>query len=95
MKAGMSFIAGLGVGVAVGMLYAPKSGTETQEFLTQTARSGIDQVSGAAKKLQTQAGNLAGKVKGQAAEAVEAGKEAAGKQTAGVEPGIFRQYNAL
>lgn len=94
MNRGTSFIVGLGVGVAVGMLYAPKSGTETQEFLTQKARSGIDQVSGAAKDLQTQAGNLVDKVRGHARETVEASKEASMKQTAGAEPGIFRQYNS-
>lgn len=94
MKAGMSFVVGLGIGIVVGILYAPKSGIETQEFLTQNAKSGIDQVSGAAKKLQTQAGNLADKVKGHTRETAEASKEASRKQTAGSEPGIFRQYNS-
>ncbi|HEX5413883.1 MAG TPA: YtxH domain-containing protein [Terriglobia bacterium] len=95
MKAGMSFIVGVGVGVAVGMLYAPKSGKETQDILTQKARGGIDQVSGAAKKLQSQAGNLAGKVKGQATGTAEPSKEASRKESAGAERGIFRQYNSL
>jgi gas vesicle protein len=36
------FFLGLGLGVAVGMLFAPKSGEETREFLRQKADEGTD-----------------------------------------------------
>ena len=36
------FFLGLGLGVAVGMLFAPKSGEETREFLKQKADEGTD-----------------------------------------------------
>jgi gas vesicle protein len=36
------FFLGLGLGVAVGMLFAPKSGEETRELLKQKADEGAD-----------------------------------------------------
>lgn len=36
------FFLGLGLGVAVGMLFAPKSGEETRDFLRQKADEGSD-----------------------------------------------------
>ena len=36
------FFLGLGLGVAVGMLFAPKSGEETRDFLRQKADEGTD-----------------------------------------------------
>ncbi|MBM3796313.1 MAG: YtxH domain-containing protein [Acidobacteria bacterium] len=36
------FFLGLGLGVAVGMLFAPKSGEETREILKQKADEGAD-----------------------------------------------------
>lgn len=35
-----SFIAGLGVGAAIAMLFAPKSGDEMREFLSERAEEG-------------------------------------------------------
>ncbi|MGH9738783.1 MAG: YtxH domain-containing protein [Candidatus Acidiferrales bacterium] len=35
-----SFITGLGVGAAVAMLFAPKSGDEMREFLSESAEDG-------------------------------------------------------
>ncbi len=37
-----SFLMGLGVGVAIGMLFAPKSGSETREFIKNKAGEGTD-----------------------------------------------------
>jgi gas vesicle protein len=37
-----SFLMGLGVGVAVGMLFAPKSGQETRDLLKNKAGEGTD-----------------------------------------------------
>ncbi len=36
------FVAGLGVGALVGILYAPKSGRETREDLASGAREGTE-----------------------------------------------------
>ena len=38
------FFLGLGLGVAVGMLFAPKSGEETREFLKQKADEGTKEL---------------------------------------------------
>jgi len=38
------FFLGLGLGVAVGVLFAPKSGEETREFLRSKAEEGTDYV---------------------------------------------------
>ena len=38
------FFLGLGVGVAVGVLFAPKSGEETREFIRGKANEGADYV---------------------------------------------------
>ena len=38
------FFLGLGVGVAVGVLFAPKSGTETREYIRSKANEGADYV---------------------------------------------------
>ena len=36
------FFLGLGLGVAVGVLFAPKSGAETRDFLRSKAEEGVD-----------------------------------------------------
>src|SRR5579862_6723227 len=36
------FIAGLGIGALIGVLYAPKAGKETREDLAQSAREGTE-----------------------------------------------------
>jgi gas vesicle protein len=38
------FFLGLGIGVAVGVLFAPKAGTETREFIRDKAGEGVDYV---------------------------------------------------
>jgi gas vesicle protein len=38
------FFLGLGLGVAVGVLFAPKSGAETREYLRNRAEEGADYV---------------------------------------------------
>ena len=44
------FLAGLGVGAALGMLYAPKAGAETREDLCRRAEEGRDYVVNRAKE---------------------------------------------
>jgi len=64
-----SFLIGLGAGVAIGMLFAPKSGQETRELLKNKAGEGADFVK-----------QRSAEVKQQATEWVDKGKEALGKQ---------------
>ena len=46
------FFLGLGLGVAVGVLFAPKSGAETREFLRSKAEEGTDYVKQQADNLK-------------------------------------------
>ena len=58
------FFLGLGLGVAVGVLFAPKSGQETRDLLKSKAGEGADYVKRASVDLRDQA-----------ADAVERGKQ--------------------
>jgi gas vesicle protein len=64
-----SFLLGLGVGVGIGMLLAPKSGSETREFLKNKAGEGADYVK-----------NRGSEFRQTASEWVDKGKEAIGRQ---------------
>jgi gas vesicle protein len=46
------FFLGLGLGVAVGVLFAPKSGAETRDFLRSKAEEGTDFVKRSAEDLR-------------------------------------------
>src|SRR5947208_15923723 len=63
------FLAGLGLGAVVGILYAPKSGRETRETLLQSAEEGRDYIVSRGREAREQ-------VK----EYVEKGKDVVGKQ---------------
>ncbi|HKF53623.1 MAG TPA: YtxH domain-containing protein [Candidatus Acidoferrales bacterium] len=76
------FIVGLGIGTLVGILFAPKSGEETREFLTQKADEGREYAQKKARELRERAEDLierskeiVNREKGSIAAAVEAGKE--------------------
>ena len=76
------FIVGLGIGTLVGILFAPKSGEETREFLTQKADEGREFAQKKARELRERAEDLIerskdiiNREKGSIAAAVEAGKE--------------------
>jgi len=49
------FFLGLGLGVAVGVLFAPKSGAETRDFLRSKAEEGTDFVKRRAEDLRDSA----------------------------------------
>jgi gas vesicle protein len=57
------FLAGLGIGAAVGMLYAPKAGRETREELLKRADEGREYVKTRAKEAREQATQLVDKGK--------------------------------
>jgi gas vesicle protein len=50
------FFLGLGIGVAAGILFAPKSGAETRDFLLSKANEGSDYAKRRAQELREQAG---------------------------------------
>ena len=77
------FLVGLGVGIVVCVLYAPRAGEETRELLTHKADEGRDFVKRRSRELRDQADDYI--AKGQAAverqkehlqSAVDAGKRA-------------------
>ena len=77
------FILGFGIGVAVGILFAPQSGEETRQLLRTKADEGKEYLKNRGEALCESAGDLVEKGKGavvrqrdQLAAAVEAGKQA-------------------
>jgi len=77
------FLVGLGVGALVGVLFAPKSGEETRDFLAQKADEGKDFAQRKARELRERADELierskdvATRKKDSITAAVEAGREA-------------------
>ena len=59
------FLAGLGVGALIGILYAPKSGRETREDLAQRAQDGKEYLRARSKEAAEQMGNMVDKGKEQ------------------------------
>lgn len=93
------FLAGLGIGAAVGILYAPKSGGELRQQLREVAEDGGNQVKERARQAREQAGNWADKgrdylnqQKEQIRSAYEAGRqayrEATGEAVEGAQPNV-------
>jgi gas vesicle protein len=74
------FMVGLGIGALVGILFAPKSGEETREYLSQKADEGREYAQRKARELRERAEDL-----------VERSKQAASRQkdtlTAAVDAG--------
>jgi gas vesicle protein len=77
------FLAGVGIGTAVGVLYAPRSGSETREVLRAKADEGRDFVRARAQEAREQANDWVDKgreavtqQKEQVRAAYEAGKSA-------------------
>jgi gas vesicle protein len=77
------FFLGLGIGVAVGILFAPKSGEETRELIRSKAGDGRDVIKRRTGELRESAAGIidrgksaVSRQKEQLAAAVEAGKQA-------------------
>jgi gas vesicle protein len=77
------FLVGLGVGALMGVLFAPKSGEDTREFLSKRADEGRDFAQKKARELRDRADDLIERSKEVASRkreslsaAVEAGRDA-------------------
>ena len=88
------FLAGLGVGAVVGVLYAPRSGDEMRDVIRSKAQEGGERVRQQARRAREQAGDwvdrgreVLNQQKEQFRSAYEAGRQAYNETTAaGAEP---------
>ena len=69
------FLAGLGVGALVGILYAPKSGRETRDDIAQGAREGTEYLRTKGRQAARQVGDIVDRGKEQVGEYVDRGRE--------------------
>ena len=88
------FLAGLGLGALAGVLYAPRSGSETREAIRARAEEGREFVKNRARDAREQASQWADKgrekvtqQKEQFRQAYEAGRQAYHEATAETAPG--------
>lgn len=77
------FLVGIGIGALIGILFAPKSGEETREYLSKKADEGKEYAQKKARELKERAEDLlerskqvASRQKDQVTAAVEAGRDA-------------------
>src|SRR5208337_5636984 len=88
------FLAGLGVGAVVGVLYAPRSGDETRDVIRSKAQEGAERARAQARRAREQANDwvdrgreMLNQQKEQFRNAYEAGRQAYNETTtAGAEP---------
>ena len=57
------FLAGLGIGAIMALLFAPQSGKETRDLIASKATEGREYVAGRSRELREQAGDLVDKGK--------------------------------
>jgi gas vesicle protein len=69
------FLAGLGIGALIGVLYAPKAGKETREDLANSAREGSEYLRQRSREAADQINQIVDRSKLQVSEYVDRGKE--------------------
>jgi gas vesicle protein len=76
------FVAGLGIGAAIALLFAPQSGEETRKQIAGKAQEGTDYVAAKGRELRKQAEDLVdqgkdmvSKQKARLADVLESGKQ--------------------
>ncbi len=93
------FFLGLGLGAALGILFAPKSGEETREFLRAKAGEGTDYVKRRSEDVVDAAGNVIGRTRTAAEEAIDRTKTTVVRQrenlAAAVEAGKLAYREAV
>lgn len=78
------FMAGIGIGAAIALLFAPQSGEETRKQIAEKAQDGKDYVTAKSREIRKQAEDLVdqgkdlvNKQKARLADVLESGKQAA------------------
>ena len=89
------FLAGLGVGALIGILYAPKSGRETREDLAQGAREGSEYLRARSRQAAEQVGQYVDKGKEQVNQYVGRGREIVDRGRAQWEDFVERGKNIV
>lgn len=89
------FLAGLGVGALIGVLYAPKSGRETREDLAQGAREGSEYLRARSRQAAEQMGQMVDKGKEQMNQYVGKGREMVDRGRAQWEDFVERGKNMV
>jgi gas vesicle protein len=89
------FVAGLGVGTLIGILYAPKSGRETREDLVTGAREGTEYLRNRTQQAAAEVSALVDRSKEQVSEYVERGRQAVDRGRAQWEEFVERGKNLV
>ena len=71
-----AFVLGLGVGAAIGVLFAPRSGDDTREYILESAKDGVDRVVATGQKLTQRAQQGVEEAKGRVRHAKQVGEQA-------------------
>jgi gas vesicle protein len=71
-----AFAAGVGVGAALGVLFAPRSGNDTREYLVESAQEHLDGAIAAGHKFTQRAQEGIDQIKGQVLQAADVGERA-------------------
>jgi gas vesicle protein len=74
------FLLGLGVGMIGGVLFAPRSGSDTRRFIADKACEGFDQVKSAASEGVDYVKSKSGDLGSMASDLVDKGKSVIGRQ---------------
>jgi len=89
------FLAGLGVGALIGILYAPKSGRETREDIAQGARDGTEYLKVRGRQAAEQMGQYVDKGKEQVGQYMGRGRELVDRGRAQWEDFVERGKNIV
>jgi gas vesicle protein len=71
-----ALVVGLGVGAALGVLFAPRSGDDTREYILESAKDAADGAVAAGQKLTQRAQQGIDEAKGRVRQAKEIGEQA-------------------
>jgi len=82
------FLAGMGAGLALGVLFAPSSGEETRTYLADSARQGLDKAKAKGEEFSRRAQDAVARGK----EAVTRGKEAVSESVESAKQSAKQSY---
>jgi gas vesicle protein len=86
MKAACALVAGLGIGAAVSMLFAPKSGEETRKWVANKCFDAIDAAIEMVWQSRPHVRDIMSRGQQEISKAVAAGRESFGKDKAAESP---------